>query len=201
MAVLGAVSLYWDQRESPPHLLQEIGAKMDTNDLPSNFQTTKRVIVLVDLAGYAKAFQSEGDDKMAAFIQNFYVECERVITKHEGVLIKFIGDACLAVFAPDQAKHAVDSVIELQSTVATLSKRYNLQLAMGANLHLSSAIEGPFGSASSQRHDIIGRGVNQTFLLGRGGGIRISEPVYRALPSSARSLWTKHKPPAVYHLT
>lgn len=43
-------------------------------------------------------------------------------------------------------------------------------------------------------------GVNQTFLLGRGPGIRISEPLYRALPSAVRSPWVKHKPPAVYHL-
>ena len=46
----------------------------------------------------------------------------------------------------------------------------------------------------------MGRDVNQTFLLGRGAGIRISEPVYRALPNSARSPWSKHKPSAIYHL-
>jgi hypothetical protein len=57
-----------------------------------------------------------------------------------------------------------------------------------------------FGSGPTRAYDVIGRGVNQTFLLGRGTGIRISEPVYRSLPSAARSPWTKHKPPAIYHL-
>jgi hypothetical protein len=42
--------------------------------------------------------------------------------------------------------------------------------------------------------------VNQTFLLGRGAGIRISEPVYRKLPSAERTPWIKNKPPAVYVL-
>ena len=53
-------------------------------------------------------------------------------------------------------------------------------------------------AGANKRRDIIGRGVNQTFLLGRGTGIRISEPVYRALPSSMRSPWIRHKPPAIY---
>jgi class 3 adenylate cyclase len=174
---------------------------METNSPQNTFQTTKRVIVLIDLAGYARAFHSENDAKMAAFIQDFYVACERVITKRGGVIIKFIGDACLSVFEPDHAKNAVDTVLELQTTVAALSTLFNVQLSMGANLHLTTAIEGEFGIASSKRRDIIGRGVNQTFLLGRGRGIRLSEPVYRALPGSARSPWTKQKPPAVYHLS
>ena len=173
---------------------------MDTKDPQSSFQPTKRVIVLIDLAGCAKAFQTEGDEKMVAFLQGYYVACEKIVTGRGGAVIKFIGDACLAVFATDQAKNAIEAVLKLQSTIAMLAKRRQVQLALGANLHLSSAIEAEFGTGSSKRRDILGRGVNQTFLLGRGSGIRISEPVYRALPSSARSPWSKHKPPAVYHL-
>ena len=48
--------------------------------------------------------------------------------------------------------------------------------------------------------DVIGRAVNRCFLLGRGRGIRISEPVYRKLPSGDRSPWDKHRPPTVYAL-
>ena len=137
---------------------------------------------------------------MAAFFQDFYVACEQAITKQGGEVIKFMGDACLAVFSTDHAKNAVEAVLELQATVAAMSKHLQVPVELGANLHLASAIEGEFGAGSSKRRDILGRGVNQTFLLVRGAGIRISEPVYRALPSSARSPWNKHKPPTVYHL-
>src|SRR5262249_4681464 len=82
-----------------------------------------------------------------------------------------------------------------------LSERHQLRLQLGANIHLATIVEGSFGAGQSRRSDIIGRGVNQTFLLGRGPGIRISEPVYRKLPNEARSAWNKHKPPAIYHLT
>jgi hypothetical protein len=81
-----------------------------------------------------------------------------------------------------------------------MAERYELPLALGANVHLASVIEGELGTGSSRRRDVVGRGVNHAFVLGRGPGIRISEPVYRSLPSGARSAWIKHKPPAVYEL-
>jgi len=168
--------------------------------MDTSFRPTRRIIVVLDLAGFAKSFQTQSDEKMAAFVHDYYVACEQAITRHGGEVIKFIGDACLAVFPTELAKSAVDASVELHATVATLSGQHQIPSALGANLHLASAIEGEFGVGTSKRRDIIGRGVNQTFLLGRGTGIRISEPVYRALPSSARSPWNKHKPPAVYHL-
>jgi class 3 adenylate cyclase len=173
---------------------------MDTKESAPQFVPTKRLIILIDLAGSTKAFQSEGDIKMAALFQQYYVDCETVLTEKGGTVVKFMGDACLAVFPPDNAQDAVDAVIILQSKVHVLAKRHEVNLELGANLHIASAIEGQFGTALKGAKDILGRGVNQTFLLGRGAGIRISEPVYRALPSPARAPWQKHKPPAVYHL-
>src|SRR5579862_9111652 len=157
------------------------------------FVPTKRLIILIDLAGTTKAFQSEGDVKMATLLQQYYVDCETVLTEKGGTVIKFMGDACLAVFPPDKARDAVDAIISLQSKVNILAERNQVRLELGANLHIASTIEGHFGTALTGAKDILGRGVNQTFLLGRGAGIRISEPVYRALPSAARSPWQKHK--------
>lgn len=166
-----------------------------------SFVPTKRIIVLIDLAGCTKAFQSNDDAKMAAFLQDYYVACEKVLTEGGGTIIKFMGDACLAVFPADQARSSVEAVIKLQSVVNALAaQRISDRVTLGANMHLATAIDAEFGAGANKRRDVIGRGVNQTFLLGRGTGIRISEPLYRALPSGARSPWTKHKPPAVYHM-
>lgn len=168
--------------------------------MDTGFQPARRIIVLLDLAGFARLFQTESDERMANFVQEYYVACEDIITGREGEVIKFMGDACLAVFSVEQGLNAVGAVLELRSKITEISKRHQLPTELGANLHLASAIEGEFGKGARKRRDILGRGVNQTFLLGRGAGIRISEPVYRALPSSARSPWNKHRPPAVYHL-
>lgn len=172
---------------------------MNANASAQQFVPAKRLIVVVDLASYAKAFQSHTDEQMASLVQEYYIDCDRVFTANGGTIIKFIGDACLAVFPPELAVQAIDAVKNLQVRIREIARQHQVDIGLGANLHTGSVIEGQFGSGSNQRTDVLGRAVNQTFLLGRGAGIRISEPVYRTLPSGARSHWRKHKPPAVYH--
>jgi len=165
---------------------------MNTKHPKRKFVSTKRIVAVIDLAGFTKAFQSRGDVKMAAFVHDYYTACKKAASAKGGTIVKFMGDACLITFPPRNAKQAVETTLNLQGTIEVLAKRNRLMLAVGANLHLADVIE--LGK------DIIGRGVNQTFLLGHGPGIRISEPFYRALPGAMRSSWTKHTPPAVYHL-
>src|SRR5438132_5385892 len=173
---------------------------MATTQSHHNFVPVKRLIMVIDLAGFTRAAQSAGDVRIVAFLQDYYAACEEVLNKKDGTVIKFMGDACLGMFPPERAKSAVEALLALQQRIKDIAGQNQFEIVLGANVHLASAIEVDFDTGTGKRKDIIGRGVNQTFLLGRGAGIRISEPVYRALPSSARSRWNKHKPPAVYHL-
>jgi hypothetical protein len=59
-------------------------------------------------------------------------------------------------------------------------------------------MEGHYGRATDARYDVIGSAMNYTALMGRGPGIRLSEPVYRQLQSGARAPWRRVKPPATY---
>ena len=173
---------------------------MATTQSHQNFVPVKRLIMVIDLAGFTRAAQSAGDVRIVAFLQDYYAACEEVLNKKDGTVIKFMGDACLGMFPPERAKSAVEALLELQQRIKDIAGQHQFEIVLGANVHLASAIEVDFDTGTGKRKDIIGRGVNQTFLLGRGPGIRISEPVYRGLPSAMRSPWTKHQPPAVYHL-
>ena len=106
----------------------------------------------------------------------------------------------LSIFPPDAASEAVAAANVMQRAIADLTLDIGLDFRLGANVHFGKVIAKEFGTGSSRRYDVIGRAVNQTFLLGRGTGIRLSERVYRKLPSSERSPWDKRKPPAVYVL-
>jgi class 3 adenylate cyclase len=111
-------------------------------------------------------------------------------------VVKFVGDGCLAVFEPTDAVRAIDAADALRSRVRELGSAHDVELDLGANIHLSTVAEGEFGSA--RIHDVVGMGVVHTFRMGSGAGTRISEPVYRKLPSERRSPWHKHQPPATY---
>jgi class 3 adenylate cyclase len=167
-------------------------------DDEGRFLPVRRVVVVIDLAGYAKAFHSRDDAYMAALLDEYYARCEDILGGAGGVILKFMGDGCLATFDEPDVVGAVQATMRLGGAVREIAERRGLPIALGANIHLAPVIETELGP--SRRRDVVGRGVNQAFLQGRGPGIRISEPVYRSLPSEARSVWTKHKPPAVYEI-
>ena len=162
--------------------------------------TRKRLIALIDLAGFAKAFHAHSDLEMAAFLQEYYAACDERLVAAGGTVIKYMGDSCIAVFPPDAAQSCAEAVIELLAAVEDLGKKFGVTISLGANLHIAEIIEGEFGVGANARPDIVGRGVNQTFMLGGGPGVRASEPVYRSLASDQRPPWRRHKPPAIYVL-
>src|SRR5437867_12829 len=126
---------------------------METKDPKQNFTLSKRIIVLIDLAGFAKASQSAGDLNIAAFLQDYYTACDEIMVRKGGTVIKFMGDACLATFPPEQAKNAVEALLQLQPMIKKLAEQHQITLTLGANLHLTSAVEAEFGLRASRRRD------------------------------------------------
>jgi class 3 adenylate cyclase len=169
--------------------------------VPTEAFASRTVVVLVaDLEGFAKAFKTRTDAEMAALLDRYYGVAEDTIVDGGGRIVKFIGDALLAVFPESGAAPAVSAASALSRDIERLGREMGIPVRVGVSVHMGPAIEAEFGKGASRRRDVIGRTVNQTFLLGRGPGVRISEPVYRKLPSSERTPWSKNKPPAVYVL-
>jgi class 3 adenylate cyclase len=162
--------------------------------------SSRFVFLVADLTGYHRVARAHSDEAMALFLDRFYRLAEHAVSEGGGEVIKFMGDAVLAVFPPDEAVRAVGATVTLQVQSARLAADHGFDMVLGANLHLGPAVLAELGAGRSRRRDVIGRAVNHTFMLGRGAGIRISEPVYRQLPSGERPPWEKHKPPAVYVL-
>lgn len=164
------------------------------------FVSTRLVVLVADLSGYHRAYRTHTDEEVVRFLDRFYALCEHVVTGAGGRVVKFLGDAVLAVFEPDDAVAAVDATVALETLAARLADEEGFDLALGANLHVGPVVAAELGAGASRRPDVIGRAVNQTFLLGGGRGLRLSEPMYRKLPSGDRTPWQRHKPPAVYLL-
>ncbi len=161
----------------------------------------KRVIAVHDLAGFTRAAQGRDALDVWAFLEAYYALCAEVVAGGGGRLVKLVGDACLAIFPADRCVEAVDAMTSLRARVAPLAVRHRLPVSSGhANLHLATIAEGELGPAGARRFDIIGEGVNHTFLLGGrlGSGLHVSEPVYRQLPNERRGAWKKQRPPATY---
>ena len=137
---------------------------------------------------------------IAQVVDRFYSLCGELVAAHGGQVVKFSGDNCLAVFEPAAALDAVTCAVAVRDAVRSLGRDSQLDLDLGANVHLATVVTGRFGVGSAATDDVVGVGVIHTYRMGAGPGIRISEPVYRKLPSGERTPWRKHQPPATYSL-
>lgn len=164
------------------------------------FPPTALEILVVDLTGYAGGFRTRSDAETASFLQAYYRLVDEHVGGRGGRVVKFIGDAVLAVFPPDEVPAAVDAVVALERAVRALARQEGLDCRMGANLNVGDVIAADFGVGEARRPDVVGRVVNQTSLLGRGEGIRLGERAYRTLPSDHRTPRKKRKGPVVYEL-
>ena len=165
---------------------------------PAALTERRRVISLFDLAGFTRAVAGLETMDLARLVDRFYVVAAQLVEQHGGRAVKFVGDACLAVFRDTAGPAAVACAADLTEAVRLLGRQFGVDLDVGANVHLAVVVEGEFGSGPSRSFDLIGAGVIHVFRMGSGPGIRISEPVYRQLPNDRRSAWTKRQPPATY---
>jgi class 3 adenylate cyclase len=177
-----------------------MGATKSVRAPAGHFEERTLVMVLADLAGFSRVVGHLQALEIAAVLDRFYAMCGEQVAAREGRVVKFSGDNCLAVFDAVAARDAVGCAVGLRDAVWSLGAEEGLDLDLGANVHLATVATGRFGGEWAPSDDVIGVGVIHTYRMGAGPGIRISEPVYRKLPSDERGSWRKHQPPATYSL-
>jgi class 3 adenylate cyclase len=167
----------------------------DTSSVDDDFVQEERLIMLVDIAGAFRAMDDMTDMEMATFLNTFYAQCAKHISASGGEVLKYIGDACLSIFAPDSIEQALKGAVALRGEFVD-SRGQRSAADLSFNLHVGPVVLGEFGPLNHR--DVISRAVNATFMLGSGPGIRLSERAYRRLPEKGRDAWRKVKPPATY---
>ena len=90
------------------------------------------------------------------------VEC---VQKNGGMVDKFIGDACMAIFsAPldleDHEDKAVKTAIEMQDRIKELNKELSHEIAIGVGINTGTAVVGNMGSDTRFDFSAIGDCVN-----------------------------------------
>lgn len=158
----------------------------------------RRVIVVFDLAAFTKAVTALGGMELARLVSDFYDVAGTTVAAHGGVVVKFVGDGCLALFDDEDVPAALACVDAVAAALPSLGRAHGVPLELGANVHRAVVVEGELGSGASRAHDVIGPAVIHAYRMGAGAGLRISEPVYRRLPNDQRRSWDKRQPPATY---
>jgi class 3 adenylate cyclase len=137
---------------------------------------------------------------IAEVVDRFYSLCGELVAAHGGRVVKFSGDNCLAVFDPVAAPEAVACAVAVRDAVQSMGRDSQLDLDLGANVHLATVVTGSFGVGSAATDDVVGVGVIHTYRMGAG-----PDPHQRTRVSQASQFLSGHRGasinlPATYSL-
>jgi adenylate cyclase len=156
-------------------------------------------VAFFDLSRIGQWSSSEEDAHIAGFLQAFYQLAADRIEPAGGRIVKFMGDAGLAVFPTGAAEGAILALCDLTGAARALGQQFGVETYLNVNVHVGEMLSGGFGPAGAQRFDVIGKAVNVAARLGR-RGVTLSPQAFRTLSPDARKRFEKVTPPVTYHL-
>ena len=129
--------------------------------------------------------------------QAFYVLSTTHIEGAGGRIVKFMGDAGLAVFPLECAEAVISALCDLSAQARAHAAEFGFDTYLNINVHVGPVVAGSFGPSGAARFDVIGKTVNVAARLGR-RGVTLSAQAFRCLSDGARKRFNKIKPPVTY---
>jgi len=165
--------------------------------LPADCKTVTLGVTFFDVSRLSKWASSEEDTLVAGFLQRFYELAAKHIEPVGGRIVKFIGDAGLAVFPEESAEDVIVGLCALAQGTRECAREFGLDTYLNVNVHVGPVLAGNFGPKGSERFDVIGKTVNIAARLGR-RGVTLSPQAFRCLSEEGRKRFEKIKPPVTY---
>ncbi|MCJ2072448.1 adenylate/guanylate cyclase domain-containing protein [Methylobacterium sp. J-030] len=168
-----------------------VPAELDVLLASSELQALRRgdrhriVALFMDIRGFTQLSEGADPTEVVALLNAFRARAERVMTRHGGVIDKFIGDAILVVFGiveaePDDAVRCLDAiddiVAEMRAWNAERARDGQDSVRIGIGAHLGDAFVGALGSEHRLEFTVIGDVVDVAQRL---------EALTRSIPTEA----------------
>jgi adenylate cyclase len=146
-------------------------------------------VLFADLRGYTSMAEAAPQEDVVDMLDAFYDECATAIWERDGVVIKFIGDAVLAIFnfpcqCEDHVERAVLAGLDIQRRWpqrAQPASGGGAALGIGIGIHTGMASIGELGNACKE-FTITGPVVNlaaRMQSMAGAGAILVSTEVYQ----------------------
>jgi class 3 adenylate cyclase len=153
------------------------------------------LIVFADITRFTVNATHRTDVELAELLDAYYRFAEAEVTRAKGRLVKFMGDAFLAVWSEADSGHGAASLCELKTAVDDFWSKHGWDSRLVVKAHFGRVVAGDFGSPG--RFDVIGNEVNTTARL-PARSISLSAEAFRRLDEAQRKAFKKHSQPVVY---
>jgi adenylate cyclase len=165
--------------------------------MPESRIETELLIVFIDLTRFSAESQRVTDVELANVIDEYYAHVGEAVRAAGGRVVKFIGDATLAVFPEEAIDTGVTMLLELKDEVDRMMSGRGWHCRFTAKAHFGTAVAGLFGEGDTKRFDVIGQAVNMAATL-RSTGVALSVPTFRKLGPELRTHFKRHTLPVTY---
>jgi class 3 adenylate cyclase len=192
------------ERIVSPNIMQKLLGG-DANMLKQG-QEYEVAILFCDLRRFTNFVENTPPDQVIRFLNAFFAKISDLITAHNGLINKFMGDAILAVFGIDGKDHAAENAIQAAMHIISHTKTINLgddkEFDIGVGVHMGKAVAGTIGSADRYEYTFIGDVVNTASRLDGlskrlGYRIIVSDKVFKLLPDGIGERFTDLGPQRV----
>ena len=126
-------------------------------------------ILFADIRGFTSMSEKISAEEVSMILNEYFSSLEPIITKYNGVINKFIGDAVMAIFGePVQDKNHVQNAVrcadEMLKKVAELREKWinegKPKIEIGIGINTGEAFVGNIGSEKRLEYTVIGDVVN-----------------------------------------
>ena len=133
-------------------------------------ETRNCTYLFTDLRGFTALSEKLSPEEVTDIMNKTLTVQVECIQKHGGLIDKFIGDACMAIFgAPldmdDHQNKAVQAAIDIQEGITELNKTLSNPVAIGVGVNSGPAVVGNMGSSTRFDYSCIGDAVNTAARL------------------------------------
>jgi class 3 adenylate cyclase len=147
-------------------------------------------VMFTDIRSFTKLSEGLDPAVLVGLLNDYFNAMTNKLFVHQGTLDKYIGDSIMALYgAPieheDDARRAVETALEMQSTMDELNKRWNrtgeARITMGVGINTGVATVGLIGSDKSVQYTAMGDTVNVSSRVcgvAKPGQILIAESTY-----------------------
>lgn len=182
-------------------LEKSVGANIMQKLLNTDEQTLKQgqtynvAILFCDLRGFTSLGESASAEEIIMFLNIYFADVSSVISEHNGIINKFMGDAVLAIFGLESDGNPVEDAVNASLAIIQHSTDFYMPNDMhpetGIGIDFGAVIGGTIGSEERYEYTIIGDAVNKASRLESlskrlGYSVILSQNAYKWLSTEIR---------------
>ena len=157
--------------------------------------------LFTDVRGFTNLSEKLEPEEVTEIMNRVLTEQVECIQAHGGMVDKFIGDACMAIFnspldLDEHEQRAVACAQDIRTGIAMMQKELSEPIAIGIGVNTGPAVVGNMGSNNRFDYSAIGDAVNTAARLESatkeaGVDILIGESTYKKLPPGVEASFVR----------